>query len=90
MALILKHHSEENKRIIERRKDMNKKIYGYVIKFDDGTYYGGCRKGNRKTLKGAMMYAGEKKAYNIINKSINFPVSDRNRAKVVRVELIEG
>ena len=27
---------------------MDKKIYGYVIKFDDGTYYGGCRKRNRK------------------------------------------
>lgn len=69
---------------------MDKKIYGYVIKFDDGTYYGGCRKRNRKTLKGAMMYAGEKKAYNIIHKSINFPESDKSRAKVVRVELKES
>ena len=88
--MILKHHSEESKKIIKRRKDMDKKIYGYVIKFDDGTYYGGCRKKNRKTLKGAMMYAGEKKAYNIIHKSINFPASDKDRVKVVRVELKES
>lgn len=90
MALILKHHLEESKKIIKRRKDMDKKIYGYVIKFDDGTYYGGCRKRNRKTLKGAMMYAGEKKAHNIIHKSINFPASDKDRANVVRVELKEN
>lgn len=88
--MILKHHLEESKKIIKRRKDMDKKIYGYIIKFDDGTYYGGCRKRNRKTLKGAMMYAGEKKAYNIIHKSINFPASDKDRAKVVRVELKES
>ena len=49
-----------------------------VIKFEDGTYYAGCRKPNAKTLLGAQIYRSKKTAENIIFKSINFPADKRN------------
>lgn len=59
-----------------------------VIKFEDGTYYAGCRKPNAKTLLGAQIYRSKKTAENIIFKSINFPADKRN-CSIVEVELKE-
>lgn len=44
----------------------------YVIKYDDGTYYGGCSVGKTKDINKAKHYRFENLAYNVINKSTSF------------------
>ena len=60
-----------------------------AIKFNDGTYYAGCNKRNSKTLLGAQLYKSEKAAENVINNSVNFPFTMRNRLELISVTLCE-
>jgi hypothetical protein len=59
-----------------------------VIKFADGTYYKGYKRGFSKTLLGAKLYRTREIA-EMVQTSINFPKYHSNPIKIVDVELKE-
>lgn len=77
---------KDSKNFIRNKQRKDKTMV--VIKFNDGTYYAGCRNPNAKTLLGEQIYKSKKTAENIISKSINFH-SDKNNYSIVEVKLKE-
>ena len=60
-----------------------------AIKFKDGTYYAGCNKNPSQTILGAQLYKSEKKAQNVVNKSVNFPSSRVDSYSIIKISLEE-
>ena len=63
-------------------------MIAYVIKFKDGTYYGGYSKPHAQTLLGAQLYQSEKRAQSVIRQS-NLRYEEHDVDKIVAVELRE-